>query len=162
MKTPAHVRITENTCKSFFRCLGKFAVRNDSVTQNELDSVIETWKEWGVCRETSTILLRELIAGRDSKKTFEQLFNEFLRDLTPEDRCSCDIVHAFVNMAYARKKRLPLEVRERLISIGKALSQEEFLQNFMNIYDDLCEDDPEPVTGPNGKEKTKLGTFKFG
>lgn len=157
MQKPANVKITENTCKNFFRCLGKFAVRDGQVTQNELDSVIETWKEWGVSKETSSILLKELIAGRDSKKTFEQLFDEFMNDLTSADRCSCDIVHAFVNMAYARKQQLPQKVRQRLISIGKALSQEEFLQILMNMNDDFCE-----PCEKNEKGETGIGTFRFG
>ena len=157
MQTPFNVKITEKTCKNFFRCLGKFSLRDGQVTQKEADTVLEIWKEWGVSRETSQILLEELIAGRDSEKTFEQLFDDFKRDMTPADRCSCDIVHAFVNIAYAREQQLPQKVRQRLIAIGKFLSREEFLQNLMSVNDDFCE-----PCEKQDKRKTKLEDFRFG
>ena len=126
--------------QKFFRCLGKFSAWDGRVTQKEADCVQDIFAEWGVCKETAELLVEELIAGRDSRKTFERLLWELMLDLSPADRCAPDMVHAFANVAYTRRQRLRPKVRQRLIYIGEILSQKKFLRSVMRAYDDFCED----------------------
>ena len=108
---PPDFPASEKTVILLFRCFGKFAKDDGRVTENEAEIIKAQMNEWCFSKATQKKLRLEFNAGRDSEKSFEQLFSEFYSSLKSNSYPLPEAVACFAILAWAdgltpRKRKL--------------------------------------------------------
>ena len=135
MPLPPDFPLSANSVSLLFQCLGKFAKDDGRVSEKEAAFVKEQMLEWNFCDSVRKLLKQDFNAGRDSRQTFNQIFEQFVNTLDPsQNNFTRDITHVFVALAYADGE-LSSEKRDKLIYIATSLNQIVFLKLLLDLFD---------------------------